>query len=143
MTDLSNSNYHFNHQTTILTLSIGGKDIEIADFLSIDNGEDPRTRTMTTSKNGKDFITNTTGLSQPRTVTITFRILGLEEIAVLDDGIGKGELIDMSVVDTSNGKTIQGISGVAMKKVTLPTIAEEEPTISLMIQFAPDNYNRN
>jgi hypothetical protein len=49
----------------------------------------------------------------------------------------------MSVVDTSNGKTIQGISGVAMKKVTLPTIAEEEPTISLMIQFAPDNYNRN
>jgi hypothetical protein len=98
---------------------------------------------MIGAKNGTDFITNVTGLSQPRTVTITFKILGLDELAVLDNGIKKRQLIDISIVDTSNGKTIQGVSGVPMKQITIPTIAEEEPVVTLMIQFMPNNYNRN
>jgi hypothetical protein len=143
MTDLSKPNNHFNYESTILTLSIGGTDVEISNFISIDSGEDPRTNVMIGAKNGTDFITNVTGLSQPRVVTLSFKILGLDELAVLDNGIEKRQLIDISIVDTSSGKTIQGVSGVPMKQITIPTISEEEPVVTLMIQFMPKNYIRN
>ena len=143
MTDLTSKNFHFAKESTILTLSIGGKDIEIADFVSIDNGKNPKQTNMRQTSSGKDYIVNESNLTQPRLVIVTFDILGIDELKVLNDGINKRELIDISIVDTSNGKTIQGTGGVAIEEIPLPTISEDIPQVTLTIQFSTGNYFLN
>ena len=143
MTDLTSKNFHFAKESTILTLTIGGTDIEIADFVSIDNGKNPKQVNMRQTSSGKDYIVNESNLTQPRVVVVTFDILGIDELKVLNDGISKRQLIDLSIVDTSNGKTIQGTSGVAIEEIPLPTIAEDIAQITLTIQFATNNYFLN
>jgi hypothetical protein len=143
MTELTSSNFHFAKQSTILTLSIGGKDIEIADFVSIDNGKNPKQVTMRQTSSGKDFIVYETNLTQPRVIVVTFEVLGLDELKVLNEGIKKRELVDLSIVDTSNGKTIQGTGGVPIEEIPLPMIAEDIAQITLTIQFATNNYFLN
>ena len=143
MTDLTSKNFHFAKESTMLTLSIGGTDIEIADFVSIDNGKNPKQVNMRQTSSGKDYIVNESNLTQPRVVVVTFDILGIDELKVLNDGINKRQLIDLSIVDTSNGKTIQGTGGVAIEEIPLPTIAEDIAQITLTIQFATNNYFLN
>ena len=57
--------------------------------------------------------------------------------------INKRQLIDLSIVDTSNGKTIQGTGGVAIEEIPLPMIAEDIAQVTLTIQFATNNYFLN
>ena len=143
MTDLTSKNFHFAKESTILTLTIGGKDIEIADFVSIDNGKNPKQVNMRQTSSGKDYIINESNLTQPRVVIVTFDILGIDELKVLNTGINQRELIDISIVDTSNGKTIQGTGGVAIEEIPLPTISEDIPQVTLTIQFSTGNYFLN
>ena len=87
MTDLTTKNFHFAKESSTLTLSIGGKDIEIADFVSIDNGKNPKQTNMRQTSSGKDYIVNESNLTQPRVVIVTFDILGIDELKVLNNGI--------------------------------------------------------
>jgi len=143
MTDLTSKNFHFAKESTILTLTIGSKDIEIADFVSIDNGKNPKQVNMRQTSSGKDYIVNESNLTQPRLVIVTFDILGIDELKVLNDGINKRELIDISIVDTSNGKTIQGTGGVAIEEIPLPMISEDISQVTLTVQFSTGNYFLN
>ncbi len=104
--------YNIDVKNSILEMKYHGEEVEIFDFLSINIGESPIRHKMIGSKNGKDFITITKGLTKPIKLSISFTICNDDLETFIDYQL---KVVDFTVVDTKNKKVLKLDCGLVVK----------------------------
>lgn len=105
--------YNIDVKNSILEMKYGEEEIEIFDFLSINIGENPIRREMIVTKDGKDFITITKGLTKPIELSISFTISFDEDLEKFT--VYPLKVVVFTVKDTKNKKVLKLDCGLVIK----------------------------
>jgi len=105
--------YNINVKNSILEMKYQGEEIEIFDFLSIDIGESPIRNEMIVSKNGKDFIVITKGVTEPIELQISFVVDDEEDLEKFIDY--ELRVVDFNISNTKNNQVLKLNCGLVIK----------------------------